>query len=205
MLVGSILNRSGHFWTSHFPSCPPVGRFLQTEMSGVWRRFATCESPARIPRSANELDIAVQRTSLLAEQILSENKVSVIVSLKEPTVDQPLRLDSDWMLEGLELKRAFRWVDPFEETPDQTIWSAYSGRVSQDSDIFRRIVTSIASNTLEDIICIAPESRIIFAPGQGFVDAFIPDAAKREALDGRFSKWRLDNVCASKQEARDQG
>ena len=175
-------------WRQYYPGLNPVGFMLRRGGARNWLRFHSLPESKRYAGTSEEWEILLARQNLLAGEVLGPEPCWVVechyVHPKEGT--RPYRYFAkrfrNWRLEP-----AFDFLDDEDDDPDGH-WTAYAAETVWRDGQFDEQLRAIANDELR-ILWFSPSREAIFAPYDGGIDLFLPDAEAVSALSARLAAW----------------
>jgi hypothetical protein len=191
-------------WKRFYPQVPPVSTMMRKADVPSWVRFHSLPESQRYPDNQLQMQVVLARQNTLAAEVLGIGApcwLSQSWWVPPPDMAEPDE-EEYWVRREYNLSLAFRFVQKFEfdpafprevDGPDNE-FDAYAVRTAWTKGAFDKLLSSIASEMFSPpTVWISETTGAVFAPYDGGVDLFLPNAAMVDHLRRKHSDWLPGN------------
>jgi hypothetical protein len=209
-------------WNGFYPGVDPVGCMMREAGAHHWVRFHSLPSSQRYPNDDSEMQIVLARQNALAGDVLGagqpcwlsksiwlappEERVPIVppgerVSKAPPGQHIPID-DDGWVLRDYGMSLAFRFgrrfkFDPLlpsvKDEPEQ-LYDVYVAKTAWWPGAFDRLLWAVANDSLASVLWMSAATGAVFAPYDGGVDLFLPQASRVVELKVKYAGWLPANA-----------
>jgi len=173
----------------------PVGYELRNAGAQHWVRFHSLPGSKRYPDTEAEWRLLLDRQNELAAAVLGENEECWLVQshwdVTQDVTDvgfdegnDPFRAATDYALKAAIVTLR----DPGTEFERR--WEAFAGLKTWSSGRFDPLLRQIAADQAAPTLWCSADTGSVFAPYDGGVDLFLPDARRVRELAEHYPAWR---------------
>ncbi len=190
-------------WRRYHPDHEPVGyRMLTNEVRMLtddvqcWVRFHSLPESKRYADTSAEREILLYRANTLASEILGEDGACWLVQTKwvtpEGSFDVADEFDPFRACREFGLSFAFRFLAD-EGDGEEHPWDVHAGPTRWREGTFDDLLWAIANEQAGPTLWMSQATGAVFAPYDGGVDLFLPNAGTALELKQRHSDWLSDH------------
>ena len=191
-------------WKRFHPDTEPVGHVMRKHGVRHWVRFHSLPESQRYPNNESEARILLARQNALAAEVLGNGKLCWLAQAAwVPPVGTELAHEVYRGRSDYKLSLVFTFVKRFEFDPAipndtnglDTEFDVHAVRTAWWPGAFDKLLRSIGSEVLcPATLWMSDETGAVFAPYDGGVDLFLPDAAMAAALKNKHADWLPTNA-----------
>lgn len=176
-------------WTSFHPGKHPVGHMLRTDGTPNWIRFHSLPGSKRYVETDEERATLLSRQNALALEVLGRTPcwlVQVHWTVSPGEIDLAAQYDPFRATREQQLEFLFTFI--VNDGEDDHPWRVHGAQTDWEAGRFDDLLISIADDEAAPMLWMGSDGAI-FAPYDGGVDLFLPEASAVDRLAARYSDW----------------
>lgn len=174
-------------WERWYPDAPPIGYLLRERHPEYWLRVYSLPGGQRYPRNSNDWAELLHRQFSTADAVLGPSSACVLVAGYLRGSAEGRAFAARYQLEELTLLKSFPLGDDFDSDDGPIdLWAAAQ---TWEPETFEPALRKRAEDLAPPFLLVAETTGNVFAPYDGGVDVFTPDAGMRNVIRSRLRPW----------------